>query len=117
MLILLNRLKQYNPSNLKKIKAKEETKRATTKLYINRQDIIKAFKTGVFPYIDGFKKKNKNQKKNQKDLQRTKIRDELNKFIEHVEDESKDMNYDLFKRYFNYSVPSDLTKKTLWNER
>ena len=57
MLILLNRLKQYNPSNLKKIKAKEETKRATTKLYINRQDIIKAFKTGVFPYIDGFKKK------------------------------------------------------------
>ena len=57
MLILLNRLKQYKPSNLKKkIRAKEETKRATTKLYINRQDVIKVFKTGVFPYIDGFKK-------------------------------------------------------------
>ena len=96
MLILLNRLKQYKPSNLKKkIRAKEETKRATTKLYINRQDVIKVFKTGVFPYIDGFKK-NKNQKKNQKDLQRTKIRDEHNKFIEYVEDESKDVNYDFF---------------------
>ena len=39
--------------------------------------------------------------------------DELNKLIEYVEDESKDMIYDFFKRYFNYSVPSDLAKKTL----
>ena len=52
--ILLNKLKNYNPTSLKKIKAKEETLIAAEKLLNNRQEVINAFKTGICPYIDGF---------------------------------------------------------------
>ena len=52
--ILLNKLKNYNPTSLKKIKAKEETLIAAEKLLNNRQEVINAFKTSIFPYIDGF---------------------------------------------------------------
>ena len=54
MLVLFRRLRKYNPSKPQKIKASKETLRAATKLYNNRQKVIKAFKTGIFPYIDGF---------------------------------------------------------------
>ena len=36
---------------------------------------------------------------------------EQKKFIEYIEDESKDINYDLFKEYFNFEVPTVLAKK------
>ena len=51
--ILLNKLRNYNPTKLKKIKAKKETLSATEK-FLNRQEVIDAFKTSIFPYIDGF---------------------------------------------------------------
>ena len=52
--ILLIKLRSYNPTKPKKIKAKEETLSAAEKLLNNRQEVIDAFKTGIFPYIDGF---------------------------------------------------------------
>ena len=52
--ILLNKLRNYNPTKPKKIKAKEGTLSAAEKLLHNRQEVIDAFKTGNFPYIDGF---------------------------------------------------------------
>ena len=36
------------------MKAKEETLSAVEKLLNNRQEVINAFKTSIFPYIDGF---------------------------------------------------------------
>ena len=51
--ILLNKLRNYNPTKPKKIKAKEETLSSAEKLLNNRQ-VIDAFKRGIFPYIDGF---------------------------------------------------------------
>ena len=63
--VLLNKLRSYNPTKPKKIKAKEETLSAAEKLLNNRQEFIDAFKTGIFPYIDGTRIK-KNQKKNRK---------------------------------------------------
>ena len=60
--ILLNKLRNYNPTKPKKIKAKKETLIAAKKLLNNRQEVTDALKTGIFPYKDGFKKK-KNQKK------------------------------------------------------
>ena len=52
--ILLNKLRNYNPTKPKKLKAKEETLSAAAKLLNNRQEVIDAFKTGNFPHIDGF---------------------------------------------------------------
>ena len=47
--ILINKLNNnYNPKNQTKIKEKER------KLFSIREEIIRAFKKGVFPYIDGF---------------------------------------------------------------
>ena len=66
--ILLNKLRNYNPTKAKKIKAKKETLSAVEKLLNNRQEVIDVVKTGIFPYEDGFQKKN--QKKNQKNYQK-----------------------------------------------
>ena len=61
--ILLNKLRNYNPTKPKKIKAKEETLCAAEKLLNNREEVIDTFKRGVFPYIDGFQKKKNHKKK------------------------------------------------------
>ena len=98
--ILLKKLRKYNPTKLKKIKAKEETLSTAKKLLNNRQEVIDAFKTGIFPYIDGFQIKEED-----------KSEDGFKKFIEYIENESKGINYDLFKDYFNFIVPSALVKK------
>ena len=39
------------------------------------------------------------------------MKDHFTKFIEYIENESKDINYDLFKDYFKFVVPSALVKK------
>ena len=90
--VLLNKLRSYNPTKPKKIKAKEETLSAAEKLLNNRQEVIvafKTFKTGISPYIDGF------QIKEEKKLD--KIKDDFKKFIEYIENESKGINYDCLK--------------------
>ena len=42
-----------------------------------------------------------------------KIKDDFKKFIEYIENESKGINYDLFKDYFDFLEPSALAKKLL----
>ena len=39
------------------------------------------------------------------------IKDDYKKFIEYIENESKGINYNLFKDYFNFVVPSSLARK------
>ena len=36
---------------------------------------------------------------------------DFKKFIEYIENESKDINYDLFQHYFDFVVPSALAKE------
>ena len=51
--ILINKLKNnYNPTNLTKIKAKDDILKSVKILYSIRKEIIDAFKKGVFLYID-----------------------------------------------------------------
>ena len=107
--ILLNKLRNYNPTKPKKIKAKEETLSSAEKLLNNRQ-VIDAFKRGIFPYIDGFQIKGEPEEESEeKNLE--KIKDDFKKFIKYIEKESKSINYYLFKDYFDVLVPSALTKK------
>ena len=103
--ILLYKLRKYNPTKLKKIKVKEETLSAAEKLLNNRQEVIDAFKTGIFPYIDEFQIKEESEE----ELEESK--NDLKKFIEYIENESKNINYDLFKDYFIFSIPRALEKK------
>ena len=104
--ILLNKLRNYNPKKLKKIKAQEEILSVAEKLLNNMQEVIAAFKTGSFPYIDGFQTKEEAE-----DEWEEQSKDDHKKFIEYIENESKGINYDLFKDYFNFIVPSALAKQ------
>ena len=53
--ILINKLNNnYNPKNLTKIKEKNDTLKSAKKLVFIREEIINAFKKGIFLYIDGF---------------------------------------------------------------
>ena len=103
--ILLNKLRNYNPTKPKKIEAKKETLRAAEKLLNNREEVIDPFKTGIFPYEDGF------QKEESKEQSEEESEDDFKKFIKYIENESKGINYDLFKNYFNFEVPRALAKR------
>ena len=59
--------------------------------------------SGVFPYIDGFKIKEKSEEELEESEEKSK--DILKKFIEYIENELKEIKYDLFEHYFNFSVP------------
>ena len=53
--ILINKLNNnYNPKNKIKIEEKVNALKSARKLFSIREEIIRAFKKGVFPYIDGF---------------------------------------------------------------
>ena len=56
MFSLLNDLEMYDPKNLVKIRSKEELLINAENFY-NNTDIIKAFKDEIFPFEDGFQKK------------------------------------------------------------
>ena len=86
--ILLNKLRNYNPTKPKKIKAKKETLSAAEKLLINRQEVIDAFKTGIFLYIDGFQIKKESEEELEEESEEKKlekIKDDSQKFIQYIE--------------------------------
>ena len=89
---------------IQKIEDKNKVLKSASKLFYARENIVDYFKEGIFLYKGNvFKSKEKNQQKNQK--KKVKI------FFKYIEKESKDINYDLFKTYFNFVVPSSLAKK------
>ena len=80
---MLNKLRKYNPTKLKKIKEKKETLSAAEKLLNIRQEVIDRFKTGIFPYLDGFQIKEESEEE---------LENDFNNFIKYIENESKDVN-------------------------
>ena len=50
----MSRLNRYSPTKPENITSRKEAMSAATKLFNNRKEVIEAFKTGIFPYIDGF---------------------------------------------------------------
>ena len=122
--LFLNKLRKYDPTKSKKIKAREETLSAAEKLLNNRQYIIDAFKTGIFPYKESqIKEESKEESEEQSEKEseeeseaeseelEEKMKGYFKKFIEYIDKESKDKNHDLFKEQFDFVVPSALAKK------
>ena len=108
MLLLLEKLKNYNPINSKKIKSKKETVKAAESLYENRNSVIKACKSSIFPFEHGFQKEKSDKESDEEsdeesDKKTTKSRWE--EFINGIEKESKGQNYELFKNNFSASTP------------
>ena len=85
----------------KKIEEKNRVLKSAKKLSDARDDIIDLFEKGTFPYKGNvFKTKEEESKK-----------ERIKKFIKYIEDESKGINYELFKKYFYASVPTALARK------
>ena len=94
------------------------------KLLNNRQQVIDAFKAGIFPYKDRFPTEEKPEEKSEEESEEEweeKSEEEseeesdeqhnFEKFIEYIENESKEINYELFKQYFEDPAPSVLIRK------
>ena len=104
--ILINKLdNDYKPRIPKKGKEKNNVLESARKLLDARKDIIGFFEKGTFPYKGNvFKTKEEESEENKLE----KIKDDYKKFIEYIENESKGINYDLFKDYFDLEVSSAL---------
>ena len=86
---------------VQKIEEKNRVLKSAKKLSDARDDIIDLFEKGTFPYKGNvFKTKEEESKK-----------ERIKKFIKYIEDESKGINYELFKKYFYASVPTALARK------
>ena len=70
-----------------------------------RKDIIDFFEKGIFPY-----KGNVFEIKEEKSEEESK-EERIKNFIKYIEDESNGINYELFKKHFNFVVPSALVKQ------
>ena len=100
--ILINKLNNnYNPKILKKVKEKNNVLKSARKLLDVRKDIIDFFEKGIFPYKGNVFKTKEEESKEER----------VKKFIKYIENESKIINYDLFKKHFNFAVPSALAKQ------
>ena len=74
-----------------------------------RKYIIVFFEKWIFPYKGNVLKTK--EKKSEEESEEESEKERVKKFLKHIENESKDINYDLFKDYFNFVVPTTLTKK------
>ena len=74
-----------------------------------RNDIINLFQKGIFPYKDNiFKTK---EKELEEQLEEESEKESFKKCIEYIDNESKGINYDLFKKHFSFVVPNALVKQ------
>ena len=90
-------------------------------MFYAKKDISDLFEKGIFSYKGNvFQTKEEKSKDESEDESGEELEEEseeesekerVKKFIEYVEKKSKDLNYDLFKNYFNFVVPSSLAKK------
>ena len=118
--ILINKLdNDYKPRIPKKGKEKNNVLESARKLLDARKDIIGFFEKGTFPYkgIVFKTKEEKSEEESEDESEKESEEERVKKFIEYIENESKDINYDLFKDYFKFVVPSALVKKTIRNTK
>ena len=104
--MVLHGLKKYIPKHDKYVTLKNNLVDNANNFYEGREKIIKGSKNRVFPlYYDKDHEEKMEFKKEQKEES-----EEL-KFFKYIENKSKGTSYDLFRKYFNFETPSQLTKK------
>ena len=98
---LKNKPNDYGPRISKKIEEKNRVLESARNLSDARNDINGFFDKGTFPYKGNVFKTKKEEW----------TKERIKQFFEYIENESKDISYDLFEDYFDFSVPSALAKK------
>ena len=106
------------------LKQKNKLTNNVKNFYEGREKTIEGFKNEIFPFYydeeyeeqmkvereikeeeEGKRKKQKKQEEEQKQ------ESEEKKFFKYIENKSKSISYDLFRKYFNFETPTQLTKK------
>ena len=105
--VVLTHLKIYNPRDNKYIEAKNNLVNNASNFYKGRKKIIEGFKNNIFPiYYDereNFKKEDEDDEEEQKS-----IKVDYRTLIKQITDEGKDINDEIFKKYFKVQRPSDM---------
>ena len=117
---LMNKLNNdYNPRNpnkkkKKKMEEKNKILESAEELFDARENIVDLFKEGTFPNKSNlFETK---EKKSEEESEEESEKERIQKIIECIENESKVIDSDLFKNYFDFLVPRDLAKNYLKQE-
>ena len=106
---LIIRLENYKAKKPLKKEEKYNVLKSATKLFRAREDIIGFFEKGIFPFKGNvFKTKEEIKEK----IKEEKIEKLINS-ISFIESKSKDINNNLFKKYFDFSTLNDLAKNYL----
>ena len=95
-----------------KTKKKEKNKvlKSAEKLLDAKVKIIGFFfQKGTFPYKGNIFKRREEEESEESKLE--KIKDDYKNFFKYIENESKDISYELFKRHFKFVSPTVLTKQ------
>ena len=106
----MNRLENYQAKKLLKIKEEKDVLKSATELFHVRENIIRFFEEEIFPF-KGNVFKTKVEEEIKEKTKEQKIEEFINNSISFIERNSKDINNDLFKEYFDFSTPNDLAKK------
>ena len=68
-----------------------------------RKNIINFFEKWTFPFNTKLEESEENKLE--------KIKNDYNEFFEYIKNESEGINYNLFKKYFNFEAPTVLASK------
>ena len=93
---------------IKKEEEKNKVLESAIKLFNARRDIIGFFEKGIFPFKANVFKTKEEESEEIKEETKEEL---INNAIALIKKESKDINNDLFKTYFNFLAPIDLAKK------
>ena len=88
----------------KKVEEKNKVLKSAVKLFCAREDIIGFFEKWIFPYKG-------NVFKTKVEESEEKIEKSINNGIDFIKENSKDINNDLLKKYFDFSKSIDLANK------
>ena len=96
----------------KKIEKKNRVLKSARKLSGARDNIINLFEKGTFPYKgDVFRTKEEESEEESEENKLEKIKGDYKNFFKYIQDESKCISYELFKKYFYVPAPTVLVKK------
>ena len=93
----------------KKIEEKNIVLESESNLFDARDDIIDLFEKKAFLYKGNVFKTKEEEESEENKLE--KVKDDYKIFVKYIEDESKDISYELFEKFFYFSVPTVLVKE------
>ena len=102
-------VQEFQKKKKKKIEEKNRVLESESNLFDARDDIIDLFEKKAFLYKGNVFKTKEEEESEENKLE--KVKDDYKIFVKYIEDESKDISYELFEKFFYFSVPTVLVKE------